>query len=484
MNDGKTIKQFALLESLLTDDSLLVQRGNQYFEVQAESLTTGARIETTYANAIVLAGAENLKVGAVYYLTDKYLYLTAVTTTTFLLTGSFLSRNADFQSAGDYGGVIIANGFTVNATGTNLGVWTTALTPASGDIVIWNNLHWLNITGANGATDPSVDSTNWESVPNTDITVADSYGYIIEIDAVEYDTSTDTITRRIDKRSNDIGENSISTWQWGNDNVNNNSVFGDASVVITNMLGTFSGNTLFGNLEVQTSGSNSSFTGISIPYYQGAVTTYINDYANSAFVFIRALLITQVDNIYIYLGGFATNASIELRNSNNTFEAELTATAYAGGTTYSYGDFATSGTVTYLYINPDDTAGNAPPNATYWQEVFDTTTAGRHKLTISKYFNACGTLNLVSTNATETIDEIVYSDFPDKLDLKITCETGLAVTLDNTAYASLANTGEIIASGNIVIDGDKAEFAVLEGAGTVNGVGGVIRVKYSQTAIA
>lgn len=46
-----------------------------------------------------------------------------------------------------------------------------------------------------------------------------------------------------------------------------------------------------------------------------------------------------------------------------------TAAAYDSGATYSRGMIASSGGSTYRYINATPTAGNAPPNVTYWVDV-------------------------------------------------------------------------------------------------------------------
>jgi hypothetical protein len=482
-NQGKTISQYSLTSTLQTDDELLLQRGNEYLRVKAQSLTTGASLSVTYAAATTLKTATGLETGAIYYLSDKYVYIQAIGGDKFNLTGVFYSRNADFQSTGVYAGITIANGFTVNATATNLGVWTSALAPASGDVAIWNNLHWLNITGVNGASNPPADAVNWEAVPNTDILVADTYGYIYEYDAIEYDFDNDTILRRVDLRSNDIAENSISVWQWGDDNVTSNSVFGEATVTLINILGIVRQSTLFSNVTFDLASGN-TVTGLSMPWYNSSITSYVNAYDGTSD--IRGLLLNHADRLDFYLiGGLSvTSGTIDARNSTLTYDIELTATAYNGATTYTFGDFMTAASVTYMYINSVDASGNAAPNVTYWQEVFDVSGgAGTHKLTISKYFNCAGEFVLDSSAGTETIDEIVYdSDFPSDLDIKFSCDTTLVATFDNTLISSLASAGEIIASGNIAVDGAQYEFVVFEKSSAGGFV--VMREKYSQTGIA
>lgn len=485
-NTSKTIDQYGEKTLLENNDTFLLQRGNFYYSVKAKNITSGALIETTYASAQTSKGADALSRGATYYLTDKYIYLLALGVNIFDLSGVYLTRNADFQSNGNYTGITIANGFTVNATGTNLGVWTTALAPASGDVAIWNNKHWLNITGSNGATNPSVDGVNWEAVANTDVDVANTYGYIYEYDAIEYDFDNDTINRRVDARSNDIATNTISIFQWGNDNVYSNTVMNEAYFTIQNQLGSVYNNTILSNAQIVASTGTTVFRGNTIltPVNLSIVATKQNlfyDYTgyNIEYMYIAGELAIRE----FYPVANISGETIIGRDSTLQYDIELVATAYAGGTTYSFGDFATSGTVTYMYINSASSSGNAPPNATYWVEVYDFTTAGRYKLTISRYFNSAGVFNLISSNATETIDEIVISATIGSLQyLEFICETGLAVTFDNTVYGSLANEGEILASGNIVVDGDKEEFVVFD----VVDVGGTdyMRERYSQTGIA
>jgi hypothetical protein len=468
-NTGKTIKEFALLASLANDDAVLIQRGNTYYYTLTKSIASGAVVTSTYANANTAKSASTLERGATYYLTDKYIWLFALASDKFNLNGTYFARNADYQGAGVYAGITIANGFTVNATGTNLGIWTSALAPASGDVAIWNNLHWLNITGANGASNPSADAVNWEAVANTDTSVADTYGYIYEFDAIEYDFDGDSINRRVDLRGNDVStSDGISNFQWGNDNVFRNNVVGQLKMMNLIVANAVNDNYIQGvfdttNIDTSNSGDiqyNNIVTSLSnsvkLYSYGGSFSiTYCN---------IQHLSATKSMELYDDLYSLS-NRNFLGNQSIGTFSdiIPLVTTAYAGGTTYSFGNFMTSGTVTYMYINATPASGNPAPDATYWQPVFDFTTAGRHKLTISKYWYAIGELNLTSTNATETIDEIVwndslYSNTDNYAYIKLTSGSGLAVTYDNTAFASLANAGEIVAPANVVVDGDTNDF--------------------------
>ena len=244
MANGKTIKGYASKAELNNDDAFLFQRNNEYFYVNAQSIASGSVVNDTRSNINSIRTAGNLSTNAVYYGTDSYIYAHATSTSTIDSNALFLARVGDYNSSGVYSGITIANGFSVTATGTNLGVWTVSLTPSSGDVVIWNNLHWLNITGANGATDPTTDVTNWESVTNTDIQTAFTYGYIKEIDPILYDFESNVVLRRYDKRNNDIGVNAIDTFQWGNNNVKGNTIVGETTYDNENQTGTDSNNTL------------------------------------------------------------------------------------------------------------------------------------------------------------------------------------------------------------------------------------------------
>jgi hypothetical protein len=478
-NSGKTISQFALTSALENDDKLLIQRGNSYYNVLSKSIGSGALIDITYADAGTLQSAGTLEIGATYYLTDKYIWILAIDNDKFTLDGTFFGRNADYDASGVYSGVTIANGFSVNATGTNLGVWDASLTPASGDIAIWNNLHYLNITGSNGASNPPADAVNWELVANTDIDVADTYGYIYAYDSIEYDFTGDEINRRVDENANDISGGTIDAFRWGCSSCTNNIVAFGGYFPIRNTFGAFSNNQIFGYVLSVEAKTNTTFDNNTLI---GRRFEIIDRFGTGNTIQDLVLTGTSsgLETFTITAYGTLQRASSYIGEGGDmSVDVELTATAYAGGTTYTFGDFATSGTITYMYINKDDASGNAPPNATYWVEVFDTTTAGRHKLTISKWFAYANTINLISSSATETIDEIVNDVY--HFDVKFTCETGLATTFAQTNYGSLANEGEILASADVVVDGDKAEFGVFERVA----VGGTdyVREVYSQTAI-
>lgn len=239
MPTGKTILEYTQQTALDKADALLIQRGNSYFYAELQDLLSGVKVEDTYADILTDRNNQDLSIGATYFVTDKYVFLTAIRDDRFALQGHFFARNADHQSAGDYTGITIVNGFIVNATGVNLGIWEGGLAPAAGDVAIYNNLHWLNLLGAVGTAPPG-DAVNWEAVPNTDILVANTYGYIYEIDTCDYFFTDDTITSRTDRRRNIVIDDinvavvNIVNFQWGNDAMSNCFIHTDIPVNLSN----------------------------------------------------------------------------------------------------------------------------------------------------------------------------------------------------------------------------------------------------------
>jgi hypothetical protein len=191
------------------------------------SLTNAALLALISAGTVV-AGQEYLVTDATW--TDGGIVLTGTSTTSVASDGHSFHLNADYQGVGNYSGVA---GFQ-----SNLRLWSIAEAPVIGDVVIWNNLHYLSLTGVN-TFDPASDPTNWsvlaKSVTN---------GYILEIDFSIYDKTLNRIISRQDKRNNIVEFSftgdiySFDNFQWGNDVVTNNKIFGTLSVPI-NMMNCF-----------------------------------------------------------------------------------------------------------------------------------------------------------------------------------------------------------------------------------------------------
>lgn len=225
-------------------------------------LVTYAQLQTLVSTNALVPSQEYLVSDAIFINTNGIQYvpivIEAITTNKVTLSGSGIFLNADYQKVGNYSGV---SGFV-----NQLGVWDLVFTPVIGDVVIWNNSHWVNLTGANGGS-PDTTPLDW-SLLSKSLT----NGYIQEVDIIKYNSVTNQITYREDVRNNRIENNlqtfvfnleAFSVFQWGNDGVDNNSVFGESSFEIWNNMGkTISYNFLSNNSIFTFSNPNtSSFIG-------------------------------------------------------------------------------------------------------------------------------------------------------------------------------------------------------------------------------
>jgi hypothetical protein len=177
--------------------------------------TDATVISILYDDLVSLAAADDLQTGHVYFITDKGIWIQALTTNKLSLEGKFLAVNPDYQNTG----------------GNNVGLWSAEFTDlvANTSIAIWNSLHWLNLTGDTGSNTPDLDPDNWELLsPETDPT------YVQEIDDIKYNFELDFIFERSDKRGNFIcslndadgrfGLRPMEFFQWGRDGVNGNFI--------------------------------------------------------------------------------------------------------------------------------------------------------------------------------------------------------------------------------------------------------------------
>jgi hypothetical protein len=156
--------------------------------------------------------------------------------TTIEGSGSFF--NADYQGIGNYSGV--SN--YVN----NVGIWSATQSPSfvQFSIVIYNNLHYQNLTGTWG-TAPNTDAVNWLVLPKSK-----TNGYILVQDNIKYDILNNVIVYRADDKNNEVdryvsgGFDSLAIFQWGRDVVKNNKLRGNSLMKTTNSYCSFNGNIL------------------------------------------------------------------------------------------------------------------------------------------------------------------------------------------------------------------------------------------------
>lgn len=121
------------------------------------------------------------------------------------------------------------------------------------------------------------------------------------------------------------------------------------------------------------------------------------------------------------------------------FTLPIATTAYNAGTTYSYGDFATSANDTFMYINLLDASGNATTDTDYWVKVYDTATSG---LIIPDQLKYVGRFSLTSTNATETISKLTLPS--QSHSFIFGADTGTTITWEATARGSAVATDIIL----------------------------------------
>jgi hypothetical protein len=216
---------------------------------KTDVLISGGLTIVTYAQLTTLANANGLFPGSIYSITDAEfgstpiiptnVVVTAITTNKVSLTGQGIFFNSDYQGVGVYSGI-------PTYSGTNIGVWKSTLPAVLGDVCIWSNFMYLNISGANGAVNPATDALNWQFIP-----YGVTKGYIVEVDAIEYQQSTNWIILRTDNRLNVVERavpgslNSLNRFPWGNDFATFNSVVKYSSIDICNSIVK---NAIFGNI--------------------------------------------------------------------------------------------------------------------------------------------------------------------------------------------------------------------------------------------
>jgi hypothetical protein len=207
-------------------------------------------IVVSYAALINLINNNSLLPSQQYLVTDAIfinssspqktvpIIITAISTNEVSLLGSGIFLNADYQGVGNYTSQITF----VSQTGVyqSIGVYVI------GDCVVYNNLNYINISGANTG-DPASAPADWSALALTS-----TNGYITEIDIIKYNVATNQITYREDVRNNRI-ENNLNTYlsvtleafasfQWGNNSVLGNTILGESVIDIINQSGRIKNN--------------------------------------------------------------------------------------------------------------------------------------------------------------------------------------------------------------------------------------------------
>ena len=249
---GQTINNAAtaVLSSNGANAYVVITGNTEYSVFYAPAQATPTNfISVTYAQLSALITANTLIPSANYNVTDAEfgstpiiptsIYIQALTTNTVSLSGQGYFFNADYQGVGNYGGII---GFA-----GQLGIWNTGLTPVNNNVCIWNNNHYLNITGANGVVNPQTDTVNW-----TVLSRVVTNGYVVEISFISYNIANNRIVSRRDGFNNFVERtvrtfrNSLNFFKWGSVDVRQNNVSKDSVLYNCNTI-TAGVNSFFGN---------------------------------------------------------------------------------------------------------------------------------------------------------------------------------------------------------------------------------------------
>jgi len=190
---------------------------------------------------LALISAGTLNIGWTYIVNNvtnanTFVAVQAIATNAVQNYGAGYFLNADYQAVGDYSGV---SGFV-----SQTGIWKGgSASYVLGDVCIWNNYHYKNITGSNSATTPNSDTTNWVL-----LTKSATNGYIIAVDYVIYDVVTNIVRKRIDSKNNEVdytnGNISFDYFQWGRNQVTYNKVLNGSLFGAVNSPCNFTGNFL------------------------------------------------------------------------------------------------------------------------------------------------------------------------------------------------------------------------------------------------
>lgn len=414
-------------------------------------------VQVTIAELNTLIAAGTLVRGKYYFVSDKadagiFLYAGHGKSTVFQGYGVF--SNADYQMIGDFTDVNIANGFSVDTTNVNLGKWNISnMAPNAGDIVIYNRLHWLNLTGAVG-TAPDGDATNWQLIPNVQSGLKN--GYFIEVDYIEYDIVNDWFISRNDKRGNKVKyskvtddqifaytQSAINTFQYGNDQWVGNELE-ESFINAINFTGSISRNKL-------------RYSNIDNLYEDSGYAPGIIRECNLDRSVISAITFANVDTI-IQRFNLSANSSFKY--------------AVLGNVTYT--------DITLISSNWDDNSSLidpisnkiATPQYSNLERVLDLDDASifsSNKITIPTGCGAYGRFKLIKTGATATINKIASGTMP-SCEFRIYPEAGLAATISYAAIAGIA-TEKIAGTGggsSTVLDGDKSHWLDLKNESGVN----------------
>jgi hypothetical protein len=240
------------------------------------------------------------------------------TATPYTVTCRVIMEDAQNQ-AGQFqvGDLIFAGQTTIQGTVTAVSdTWT----PLVNDIVIWNKVHWRNLTGSVGDF-PTIDAVNWELISDLSTpATAEATGHILEWDACRYDLENDFPVAKRDKRGNYVwisyGWQSqffpvslLNTFPFGNDKFYSNEVSDTFIQALGNFRGTFGGNKVHNcsmSLIFSDGSPNCGF--ISNTYHSGSISGIL--LAGGSFLSYNEVGSGDIDEIALFDGSNISNNTV------------------------------------------------------------------------------------------------------------------------------------------------------------------------------
>mgnify|MGYP003402862598 CR=1 FL=1 len=313
-----------------------------------------------------------------YKITDKAdagIILEAITSSRLSLNGTGLFLNPDFQSQGNYSGVV---GLTGVAYTTTLGVWAAAAEPgyANGRVVFYGGFHYQVVNTASfdgNSPDPGVNG--YDLLPMAEANM----GYILDADYVEYDLINDVILLRADSRGNRIKSENL--FQWGNNAVRKNIAIGEMYNV-NSLAAACIGNFVGADIRFNTNGLEPT---------QKINYNTLNCISSSAYGELPPLTI-DANNLVTEMVGCIIN---------------------------------TDKSINFEFTTKDPTFGvlTSRDTSTFSESM---TITGLTTIDLGDFKNYVGELNVSSGNATESID--LFANFQTGVPVRINPQVGLTVT--------------------------------------------------------
>lgn len=195
----------------------------------------------SYSNALINQTNGTLNVGIWYRITGRNtnefvnfntygdIFLQSILPNKFSHDGYLLAINADYNNIGNYTDAVSTYGTGI----TNTGVVYCGVTVNNKNVIIWNNIHWIN-TG-NSVTINTNNNITTNLIPLTK-NYTTRNGYNIELQKITYNLSSNTIYKIEDSRGNIVTSNPIVVeyFRYGDDSVTNNKVYETSGVEIIN----------------------------------------------------------------------------------------------------------------------------------------------------------------------------------------------------------------------------------------------------------